>query len=102
VNTPFVLALTLALAASLTAACDEGPVATEAAAVPAPSQTISLREAVRAAETHERGTAIEATLDDDRSVPVYEVSVLRDNRVYEVSVAMADGSVIGSRPDVDD
>lgn len=63
---------------------------------------ISLVEAIQAAEKHQGGKAFEASIDDDSFRPAYEVTVVKDNRVYDVQVSAEDGSIIGSREDIDD
>lgn len=63
---------------------------------------ISLTEAIAAAEKNVGGKAIEASLDDDAWKAAYEVSVVKDNRVFDVQVDAANGSVLGSREDIDD
>lgn len=62
---------------------------------------ISLIEAVEAATKHNGGKALEASIDDDSFKPEYEVSVLRDNRIYEVRVNAENAEVIGEREDND-
>lgn len=105
---PTCAALLLAMTTWLVSACDvpestEGDTALSSqAAAHGTTQNVSLRDAVRAAEAHENGTAIEASVNRDQAAPFYEVSVLRDNRVYEVAVSVADGAIIGSAPDIDD
>ncbi len=63
---------------------------------------ISLVEAIEAAEDNIGGKAIEASLDDDAWKPAYEVSIVKDNRVFDVQVDATDGKVLGSREDIDD
>ncbi len=63
---------------------------------------ITLTQAVAAAEQHQGGRAIEASLDDDSFKPTYEVSVVQDGRFFDVQVDGVTGSVIGSREDRDD
>lgn len=63
---------------------------------------ISLSDAIAAAEKHQGGRAIDASLDDDSFKPAYEVTVVVDNRVFDVQVDGVTGGVIGSREDIDD
>lgn len=63
---------------------------------------ISLTDAIKAAEKHQGGRAYDASIDDDSFQPAYEVTVTKDNRVYDVQVNALDGSIIGSREDIDD
>ena len=63
---------------------------------------ISLIEAVQAATKHNGGKALEASIDDDSFKPEYEVSVLRDNRIYEIRVNAENAEVISEREDKDD
>lgn len=63
---------------------------------------ISLTQAIDAAERHQGGRAIEASLDDDSFQPAYEVSVVKDGRVYDVQVDGNSGQVLGAREDRDD
>lgn len=63
---------------------------------------ISLTDAIKAAEKEVGGRAIDASLDDDSWKPAYEVSVVKDNRVFDVQVDGVSGAVLGSREDLDD
>lgn len=63
---------------------------------------VSLIEAIQAAEASEGGKAYEASIDDDSFRPEYEVTILRDDRVYDVRVNAETGEVIGAREDLDD
>ncbi|MDY7231602.1 PepSY domain-containing protein [Hyalangium rubrum] len=60
---------------------------------------ITLVQAIEAAQRHQGGQAYEASIDDDSFEPVYEVSVVKDNRVYDVRVSGTDGKVLGARED---
>lgn len=62
---------------------------------------ISLVEAINAAEKHQGGKAYEANIDDDSFKPEYEVTVVKDNVSYEVSVDGVSGEVLGVRQDRD-
>lgn len=63
---------------------------------------ISLVQAIEIAEQHQGGKAFEATLDDDSFTPEYEVDVVVENRIYEVTVDGVSGEVRGVREDHDD
>ena len=58
-------------------------------------------QAIQAAETHQGGQAYEASIDDDSFRPEYEVSVLREDRTYDVRINAVTGEVLGSREDRD-
>ncbi len=60
---------------------------------------ISLVEAIQTAEKHQGGKAIEASLDDDGATPSFEVSIIKDNRAYDVFVDTQTGKVINTRED---
>ena len=64
--------------------------------------SISLTQAIAAAENHQGGRASEASLDDDSFKPAYEVSVVVGERVFDVAVDGVSGAVIGAREDIDD
>lgn len=63
---------------------------------------ISLIQAIQAAEKHQSGKAIDASLDDDSFKPAYEVSVVKDDRIFDVQVDGVTGEVLGAREDIDD
>ncbi len=63
---------------------------------------ISLVQAIQAAEKHQSGKAIDASLDDDSFKPAYEVSVVKDDRIFDVQVDGVTGEVLGAREDIDD
>lgn len=62
---------------------------------------ITLVQAIQAAESHQGGQAYEANIDDDSFSPQYEVSVVRDDRTYDVRINAVTGEVLGSREDRD-
>lgn len=62
---------------------------------------VTLQQAIDAAQRHQGGQALKASLDDDRANPVYEVSVVKDSRVYDVWVDGVNGKVLEAREDVD-
>lgn len=63
---------------------------------------ISLVDAIQTAEKSVGGKAYEASLDDDALAPEFEVGIIKDGKFFEVRVNGSDGSVIGSREDIDD
>jgi uncharacterized membrane protein YkoI len=63
---------------------------------------ITLIEAIEIAQNHQGGQAYEATLDDDRFAPEYEVNVVVDNVSYEVTVDGVTGEVRNAKEDRDD
>lgn len=63
---------------------------------------ITLQQAIDAAQRHQGGQALGASLDDDRPKPVYEISIVKDNRVYDVWVDGVNGKVLEAREDVQD
>ena len=63
---------------------------------------ITLVQAIQAAEGHQGGQAYEAGIDDDSFSPEYEVSVVREDRTYDVRINAVTGEVLGSREDRDD
>ena len=63
---------------------------------------VMLTQAIATAEQHLGGRAIGAKLDDDSFKPAYEVTVVKDNRVYDVQVDAVTNAVLGSREDTDD
>jgi uncharacterized membrane protein YkoI len=62
---------------------------------------VMLTQAIATAEQHLGGRAIGAKLDDDSFKPAYEVTVVKDNRVYDVHVDAVTNAVLGSREDLD-
>jgi uncharacterized membrane protein YkoI len=63
---------------------------------------VMLTQAIATAEQHLDGRAIGAKLDDDSFKPAYEVTVVKDNRVFDVYVDAVTNAVISSREDMDD
>jgi uncharacterized membrane protein YkoI len=63
---------------------------------------VMLTQAIATAEQHLGGRAIGAKLDDDSFKPAYEVTVIKDNRVFDVYVDAVTNAVTGSREDMDD
>ncbi len=63
---------------------------------------ISLVEAIQSAEQSQGGVALEAGIDDDSFKPEYEVTILREDRQYDVRVDAVSGAIIDSREDIDD
>ena len=62
---------------------------------------VTLIQAIATAEQHLGGRAIGATLDDDSFKPAYDVSVVKDGRVFDVQVDAVKNAVLGSREDAD-
>ena len=60
---------------------------------------ITLQQAIDAAQRHQGGQAFEASIDDDSFQPVYEVSIVKEDRVYDVWVSGIDGKVLNVRED---
>ena len=54
---------------------------------------ITLVEAITTAERHKGGKAFEAEIDDKNSNPEFEVKVLKDQKVFEVTVDGLSGKV---------
>jgi uncharacterized membrane protein YkoI len=63
---------------------------------------VRLTQAIATAEKHLDGQAIGAKLDDDSFKPAYQVSVVKDNRVFDVQVDAVTNAVLSSREDRDD
>jgi uncharacterized membrane protein YkoI len=63
---------------------------------------VVLTQAIATAEQHLGGRAIGAKLDDDSFRPAYEVTIVKDGRVYDVQVDAVTNAVLGSREDMDD
>ncbi|OFC69421.1 PepSY domain-containing protein [Alteromonas confluentis] len=63
---------------------------------------ITLSQAIAAAESEQGGKAFEAGIDDDSFTPAYEVTVVKDNKVFDVRVDAKSGEVTGVREDYDD
>lgn len=64
--------------------------------------SISLIDAIEAAEAHTSGKAYDAQIEDDSFSPEFEVSVVADNQIWEVRVNGETGEVISAREDHDD
>ena len=63
---------------------------------------VVLTQAIATAEQHLGGRAIGAKLDDDSFKPAYEVTIVKDNRVFSVYVDAVTNAVLSSREDTDD
>ena len=63
---------------------------------------ISLIEAIEIAQAHQGGIAYEAKLDDDSFSPEYEVDVVANDTIYEVTVDGVTGEVRKVKEDHDD
>lgn len=55
---------------------------------------ISLPEAIKAAEQHTGGKALEAELDDDSNTVQFEIEIVKDGRIHEVMVDGKTGNVL--------
>jgi uncharacterized membrane protein YkoI len=64
--------------------------------------TLSLSDAIKAAEQKTGGKVLEAELDDDSSTPRFEVEVVKDGRIHEVLVDGKTGEVIKVSLEEDD
>lgn len=56
--------------------------------------TISLQDAIKAAEQKTGGKAMEAELDDESAAVQFEIEILKDGKVHEVIVDGKTGSVL--------
>jgi uncharacterized membrane protein YkoI len=63
---------------------------------------VVLTQAIATAEQHLGGRAIGAKLDDDSFKPAHKVTVVKDNRVFDVQVDAVTNAVLGSREDIGD
>ena len=63
---------------------------------------LSLVDAIQAAEKNQGGKAIDASIDDDSFKLAYEVSIVKDNRIFDVQVDALSGEILGAREDMDD
>jgi uncharacterized membrane protein YkoI len=94
-NLMSILAIILAAAVSAAEAQAEDSGGKEAKELHLFNQaTISLPDAIKAAEQKTGGKVLEAELDDDSSTPRFEVEVVKDGRVHEVLVDGKTGEVI--------
>src|SRR3712207_3195775 len=62
---------------------------------------VVLTQAIATAEQPLGGQAIGAKLDDDSVKPAYEVTIVKDNRVFDVYVDAVTNAVLGSRENLD-
>lgn len=92
--TAFAVLLVTAFATNALADADDIKAAAQA--------KISLVQAIQAAEKHQGGKAIDASIDDDSFSPTYEVSVVKDDKLFDVRVDAVNGAVLGAREDKDD
>lgn len=60
---------------------------------------ITLVQAIQVAEEHLHGQAIEANLDEDSFKPTYEISVVKEGRIYDVRVDGVTREILDSRED---
>lgn len=62
---------------------------------------ITLVDAVEAAQRHSGGRAVEARLDPDSFEPAYEISLVRDGRIFDIQVDGISGEILDYREDTD-
>ena len=55
---------------------------------------VSLSAAVTLAEEKQNGKAVEAELDEEKGVVVYDVKVVKDNTFYDVQVDARNGDIL--------
>jgi uncharacterized membrane protein YkoI len=63
---------------------------------------ITLVEAIEIAEAHQGGVAYDAKLDDDSFTPEYEIDLVVEDRIYEVTVDGVTGEIRKVKEDHDD
>lgn len=61
--------------------------------------TVSLNDAVVAAEKNQAGKAIEADLTEEKDTPVWEIKLLNGDQEFDVKVNGATGTIIESKKD---
>lgn len=61
--------------------------------------TLSLSDAVAAAEKNQAGKAIEADLTEEKDTPVWEIKLLNGDQEFDVKVNGATGTIIESKKD---
>lgn len=61
--------------------------------------TISLQEAIKAAEHKIGGKAMEAEIDDEAKTVQYEIEIVKDGKVHEVMVDGKTGEVLAVKQD---
>jgi uncharacterized membrane protein YkoI len=102
-NLMSILAVILATAVTTAEAQAEGSGGKKAKELHLFSQaTLSLSDAIKAAEQKTGGKVLEAELDDDSSTPRFEVEVVKDGRIHEVLVDGKTGEVIKVSLEEDD
>ncbi len=62
---------------------------------------ISLTDAILIAEKHVGGKASSASIEDDSFSPEFEVTVIKDNKAFDVKINGLDKTVIGVKEDRD-
>ncbi len=63
---------------------------------------ITLIDAIQIAEAHQGGQAFEAKLDDDSFTPEFEVELVHEGRIYELTIDGVSGEVRRVKEDHDD
>lgn len=64
--------------------------------------TISLQEAIKAAEQKTGGKAMEAEIDDEAKTVQYEVEIVKDGKIHEVMIDGKTGQVLAVKQDDED
>jgi uncharacterized membrane protein YkoI len=95
-----IAAFTLALATAGTAAYAADATQNDALAIN--KAQISLSQAVTTAEQHVHGKASRAEYEDTKNGWAYDVEVVRDKKVFDVTVDAKNGAVIASTQDAVD
>lgn len=92
---------TAALAVALTTAAGAAYAATgnENDALAIAKAKISLSQAVQAAEQHANGHASRAEYENTKDGWVYDVEVVEEQKVFDVTIDAQNGSVLASRQD---
>lgn len=62
---------------------------------------ITLTEAIGIAEKEQTGTAIEADLDQENGKTVYDVTVVKDKKFYDLRIDAVSGDVLTVKEDKD-
>lgn len=58
---------------------------------------VTLTQAIATAEKHASGVASKAEFEVSKSVPVYEIHVVKDQKIHDVKVDANTGAVISSK-----
>lgn len=60
---------------------------------------LTLRDAIEKAEAHQNGEAVDAEIDNEKGVTVFEVTVLSGDTLYDIVIDAKSGDVIRSAPE---